>query len=82
MKNILITGAAGFIGRQLVENLSNLGHKVIEVDNLCVNPLILPSKNLIVMNVQDITADFLIDKHVDIVIHLAAKKMFTTHFII
>ena len=74
MKNILITGAAGFIGRQLVENLSNLGHKVIEVDNLCVNPLILPSKNLIVMNVQDITADFLIDKHVDIVIHLAAKK--------
>ena len=63
---ILVTGAAGFIGRQLVENLSNLGHKVIEVDNLSVNPLILPSKNLIVMNVQDITADFLIDKHVDI----------------
>lgn len=34
MKNILITGGAGFIGSNLCEKLLNDGHKIICVDNL------------------------------------------------
>jgi nucleoside-diphosphate-sugar epimerase len=74
MQNILITGAAGFIGRQLVEKLNSLGNNVIEVDNLSVEPLLLPTNSLKKINVQDITSAFLIEHNVDIVIHLAAKK--------
>tara|TARA_Y200000002_G_scaffold376895_1_gene381496 strand:- start:744 stop:1646 length:903 start_codon:yes stop_codon:yes gene_type:complete len=74
MKNILITGAAGFIGRQLVEKLNSLGNNVIEVDNLSVEPLLPPTNSLKKINVQDITSTFLIEHSVDIVIHLAAKK--------
>jgi len=32
--NILITGAAGFIGSHLYEYLKNMGHKVVGIDNL------------------------------------------------
>ena len=31
--NILVTGAAGFIGSHLSEKLLNLGHTVIGIDN-------------------------------------------------
>ena len=34
MKNILITGGAGFIGSNLCEKLLNDGNKIICVDNL------------------------------------------------
>jgi nucleoside-diphosphate-sugar epimerase len=34
MKNILITGGAGFIGSNLCERLLHGGHKIICVDNL------------------------------------------------
>ena len=74
MKNILITGAAGFIGRQLVEKLNSLGNNVIEVDNLSVEPLLPPTNSLKKINVQDITSTFLVEHGIDIVIHLAAKK--------
>ena len=32
--NILITGAAGFLGSHLAEKLANMNHKVIGVDNM------------------------------------------------
>ena len=31
---ILVTGAAGFLGSHLSEKLSDLGHKVVGVDNM------------------------------------------------
>ena len=34
MKRVLITGAAGFLGSHLSEQLSNLGHEVIGIDNI------------------------------------------------
>tara|TARA_Y200000002_G_C22649861_1_gene650878 strand:- start:489 stop:1505 length:1017 start_codon:yes stop_codon:yes gene_type:complete len=33
-KNILVTGAAGFLGSHLSEELSNLGHNVVGIDNM------------------------------------------------
>ena len=33
-KNILVTGAAGFLGSHLSERLANLGHEVIGIDNM------------------------------------------------
>ena len=33
-KNVLVTGAAGFLGSHLAEKLSNLGHKVLGIDNM------------------------------------------------
>lgn len=34
-KNILLTGAAGFVGSHLAERLVNAGHFVLGIDNLC-----------------------------------------------
>ena len=34
MKKILVTGAAGFLGSHLSEQLSNLGHEVVGIDNM------------------------------------------------
>ena len=33
MKNVLITGGAGFIGSNLVDHLVEIGHEVIVLDN-------------------------------------------------
>ena len=33
-EKIFVTGAAGFLGSHLSENLANLGHEVIGVDNM------------------------------------------------
>ena len=33
MKNILVTGGAGFIGTNLIKRLLSEGHKVLSIDN-------------------------------------------------
>lgn len=35
MYKIVVTGAAGFIGSNLIDNLLNLGHQVFGIDNFC-----------------------------------------------
>lgn len=74
MKNILITGAAGFIGANLSAKLNLLGYKVFDVDNLSVIPVISPSKHIIKMDVQDIDSNFLKENKIRQIVHLAAKK--------
>ena len=75
IKNILITGAAGFIGRQLVNKLEEYDVKIFQIDDLSQDPLIEPHDNLIKDNVQNIKKEFLLDNDIDTVVHLAAKKM-------
>jgi nucleoside-diphosphate-sugar epimerase len=74
MGSILVTGAAGFIGRQLSDSLISNDFEVIELDDLSTKPLLAPKKNLIAMKVQDVNADFLISNNIECIIHLAAKK--------
>ena len=73
-KKILITGAAGFIGRQLSDKLIKKNLDVVQVDDLSQKPLISPHENLIVDSVQNISKDLLNEKSIDTIVHLAAKK--------
>ena len=75
MKNILITGGAGFIGSNLSEYLINKGYKVQIVDDLSTGKL----KNLSNLKIKFYKKDILdinkinFKKKIDIIIHLAAK---------
>jgi UDP-glucuronate 4-epimerase len=85
MKYILVTGAAGFIGGQLVEKLLRSGYKVVGIDNF--DPfydksikLLQLNKNLKYKNFVFFEEDILNDAFLnslnyefDIIIHLAAK---------
>jgi len=85
MKYILVTGAAGFIGGQLIEKLLSSGYKVVGIDNF--DPfydksikLIQLNKNLKYKNFVFFEEDILNDAFLnslnyefDIIIHLAAK---------
>lgn len=51
MVDVVVTGGAGFIGSHLVEELLNLGHKVIVVDNLHTGNL---------ANIQELEGDITI----------------------
>ena len=73
-KNILITGAAGFIGRQLVNALEKLDLGIFQIDDLSQEPLIEPHKNLIKDSVQNLKKEFFLDNNITSVVHLAAKK--------
>ena len=75
MKNILITGGAGFIGSNLSEYLINKGYHVVVVDDLSTGKL----KNLSNSKIKFYKKDILdinkinFNKKIDIIIHLAAK---------
>lgn len=64
--NILVTGAAGFIGTHLWDELEQHGHRVIPADRRFGGDLRDPD------NVRDLFT-WAADHHVDQVVHLAAK---------
>ena len=80
-KKILITGAAGFIGRQLSDFLEKKGLTTIDIDDLSAKPVLKAKKGLIIKSVQSITSDFLKKNSVYKIIHLAAKKSVDQSFI-
>ena len=59
MEKILITGAAGFLGRQLSDFLEKKKIQTVDVDDLSVRPLLKPKKKLIKMKVENISEGFL-----------------------
>ncbi|HET6861355.1 MAG TPA: NAD-dependent epimerase/dehydratase family protein [Streptomyces sp.] len=69
---VLITGAAGFLGRRLVRELRHQGLDVDAVDNLCVPPVEEPPDGLRRLSALDLTADDL--RGVSCVYHLGAWK--------
>ena len=74
MKKILITGAAGFIGRQLSDFLEKKKIETIDIDDLSIKPVLKPKKKLIKMKVESISESFLKKKSINTIVHLAAKK--------
>ncbi len=62
MKNVLITGGDGFVGRQLVQKLKVLGHKIVVWD-LSTSRSVLDSKGL---------ETACLDNKIDTIYHLAA----------
>lgn len=87
MKNILITGGAGFIGSSLAESFLEKGENVTVLDNLCrngskINAEWLKSKGGKLMMVEgDIRNSLDVEgcvKGKDIIFHLAAQVAVTT----
>jgi UDP-glucose 4-epimerase len=70
IKNALVTGAAGFIGRPLVRRLTEKGIKVLAVDR---NSLALEGCKSLILDISD---PGVLDEYVDqdtVIFHLAAK---------
>ena len=75
MKNILITGGAGFIGSNLSEYLLKKGFNVIVIDDLSTGKIKNISNNKIKFYKKDVLDINKINfkTNIDIVVHLAAK---------
>lgn len=80
-KKILITGAAGFIGRQLSDFLEKKKIPTVDIDDLSVKPVLIPKKKLIKKRVENITSEFLKKNSINKIIHLAAKKSVDQSFV-
>jgi len=69
MKNVLVTGAAGFLGSYLVEHHLNLGDKVYGVDNFCSSNAnsnhhrVLVNRENYIFSRQDITSNIFLNSH-------------------
>lgn len=87
MRTFLITGASGFIGSTLTDNILKLGHRVINIDNMNdYYDLNIKEKNIIRAKTNkdyyfykiDITNSVLLENifkehDIDLIIHLAAR---------
>jgi dTDP-L-rhamnose 4-epimerase len=86
MKNVLITGGAGFIGSALALKLINKGYKISVLDNLCqqihgdnpeiTSPLYKSIKGKVQFIVGSVTSREVWEKAIkgqDTIVHLAAK---------
>lgn len=73
MSNILVTGASGFIGRQVVRNLIDKGHKVIGINFQHTIEFEHPNFKMITLDLLDHYAvvDFFKNNHFENLIHLA-----------
>ena len=73
MKNILVTGGAGFIGSNLIKSLVEKRYKVISLDNYSTG-----SKSNEIQGVKyynlDIEQIFKVDESIDLCFHLAAQS--------
>ncbi len=78
MKNILITGGAGYIGSILTKRLVSNGHKVVVIDDLSSGRKSnLPNKGVVFYktNILDRNVENIFKKHkFDLVFHMAALK--------
>tara|TARA_R110000744_G_scaffold33311_3_gene77704 strand:- start:1223 stop:2128 length:906 start_codon:yes stop_codon:yes gene_type:complete len=67
MKNILVTGGCGFIGRNLVKKLKSLGHNVIVCDFKATSP----DYSYDISKYTELTK---ITDHIDVIYHIAAQS--------
>jgi UDP-glucose 4-epimerase/UDP-arabinose 4-epimerase len=77
MKNILVTGGAGYIGSHTCKALSKAGYKPIVIDNLSTGfEKAVQWGPLIVADIQDkeVVSTILTDHNIDSVIHFAASS--------
>jgi len=72
---ILVTGGAGFIGSNLVDELINRGHQVVIIDNLSTGKkdFINPKAEFHKLDIRDLEKIKPLFKGVDYVFHLAAQ---------
>ena len=75
MKNILITGGAGFVGYHLTRALIKKGMKISVIDNLSTGKIEnIPKKiEFIKGDIRDKKTLELVTSNCDVIIHLAAK---------
>ena len=74
-KRILVTGGAGFIGSNLVDELVKIGHKVIVIDNLSLGKreYVNSKAKFHELDIRDFKGIKPLFKGVDCVFHLAAQ---------
>src|SRR3989344_5046249 len=75
MSRLLVTGGAGFIGSNLVDELVKLGHDVIIIDNLSLGKkeYLNPKAKFFKRDIRDLKSIKPIFKNIDCVFHLAAQ---------
>lgn len=74
--NILVTGGAGFIGSNVVDEFIRLGHRVVVVDNLSTGrrALVNPDAAFVEMDIRDAQIGSVLKDHaIEVICHHAAQ---------